>query len=105
MLQLKKDYVQDITDINMAKTTEIIDDNDNGHIVGDTDNDLSDNDSDKEFYWGSDYDSDSDQVLAEISDDCELYHIEPNDNIDNLFTKTRSGRIAGTWQISTYLCK
>ena len=93
----------------MAKSTEIINDNDNRHMAGDTDNDLSDNesciDSDKESYWGSDYDSDSDQVLAEISDDCELNQIEADDNIDNLFKKTRSGQIAGTWQISTYLSK
>ena len=71
------------------------------------------NDSSAEEY-SSDYDSDSDYyvVLAEISDgtrlddyDTDESETAENDNVENLFTRTRSGRIAGTWHISSYLSK
>ena len=55
---------------------------------------------------------DYDVVLAEISDgtrlddyDTDKNETVDNDNVENLFTRTRSGRIAGTWHISSYLSK
>ena len=71
------------------------------------------NDSSAEKY-SSDYDSHSDYdvVLAELSDGTKLDDYDTdeneaaeNDNVENLFTRTKSGRIAGTWHISSCLSK
>ena len=71
------------------------------------------NDSSAEEYL-SDYDSGSEYVvvLAEISDGTRLDDYDTdenktvdNGNVENLFTRTRSGKIAGTWHISSYLSK
>ena len=69
------------------------------------------NDSSAKEY-SSDYDSysDYDLVLAEISDGTRLDDYDTDedeiaDNVENLFTRTCSGRIAGTWHISSYLSK
>ena len=69
-----------------------------------SDNDLSDNEID------GDDDEDDDEVLAcvyesgsEDGDDSdEEMPLQTDDCLDELFTKTRNGRIAGTWRISNF---
>ena len=62
-----------------------------------------DTDSTKGYSSEDDLDSDKDEVLAKICDDD--YEYDENCEVENLFTRTRYGRIAGTWNISSYLSR
>ena len=78
------------------------------YLLADEENDSSA----EEYSSDCDLDTDYDVVLAEKSDGTRLDEYDTdenetvdNDNVENLFTQTRSDRIAGTWHISSYLSK
>ena len=66
---------------------------------------LSDYDtgSAKGYSSEDDLDSDLEEVLAKLCDnDC---NNDENCEVEKLFTRTRNGRIVGTWHISSYLSR
>ena len=66
---------------------------------------LSDDDTDfaKGYSSEGDLDSDLDEVLAKMcDDDCDN---DENYEVKTSFTRTRCGRTAGTWHISSYLTR
>ena len=88
-----KEKQANITDDKSIKN----DTEDDDEMISDTDSDIDEEDDEVLDYF------DDSRSENDNSDEDSDEGMELENDLDELFTKTRSGRIAGTWRISNYL--